>query len=176
MPDASVSEQTGQSSPAARAKGYSPRGFRVVLAIYLVVVVSFIAWTAQLVIGQMFFENAVPTPGERLPALPLACETGLKELGGALEPALRASLWAKDEEAATSQFEAILATPWQKVGDVERACAADPAGAAAYAAMVRERRAQEGWARRHARETIAAAGASRRFLPTESAPRDDVSR
>jgi hypothetical protein len=141
------------------------RGLRVVLAAYLVVVVAFIAWTTLIVVRQIFVDARVPSRGEVLPPLPYACEAGLRELGDALDRGLQAAIWADDEETAARRFAEAIEPSWRKQSSIAESCSGDQAATAAYAAIVRERRVQEGWARRHARETVLAAGGARRFLP-----------
>lgn len=158
------------------ARAGSKRGFRIVLWLFLSVLISFVVWTAQIVIRQIFVEGAVPTRAERLPPLSPPCETGLLALGQALDVGLQAGLWADDEESAMRRFDQAIAEPWSKQAAVEQACNGDAVAKSAFAAMMRQRRVQEGWVRRHARETISAAGGARRFLPVESPPRRDVSR
>lgn len=158
----------------ARPASYS-RAFRVVLGVFLAVTVGFIVWTSTGVIRQIY-AHAIPSRAERLPPLAPACETGLQRLGVALDQGLKASLWSDTEEAAAAGFERAIAPEWRNEADVERACSADITAKSAFAAMVRQRRVQEGWVRRHARETLAAAGGAWRFLPVESRSAEHISR
>lgn len=165
-----------EAPPARDTRGESKKGFRVVFAAYLAVTIVFIALTATVVVQQIFVDGDVPSRGDRIPPLAHACESGLRALGDSLDRGIREALWSNDEESATRRFEAGIAGAWQHQAEVEHACSTEPAAKVALAAMLRQRRIQEGWARRHARETIAAAGVARRFLPVESAPPRDVSR
>lgn len=152
-------------------------GFRWVFVPYLVVLVSFIVWTAYVVIRQIWAEPVPPrAPDAASAPVTPDCRAGLSTLGGALDRGLRAALWADDEDGAHRLFEAALAPEWSAVDGVERACGADIASRDAFAAMTRQRRVQEGWARRHARDTAETAGGARRFLPVESPPPRHVSR
>lgn len=153
-------ELPDEQTPRPRGK----KGFRLVFAAYLAITIPFIVWTALLVIRQVF-DDRVPSRGEVLPALPAECEAGLRELGSSLDTGLRAAMWSDDEESAARRFTASIDPVWKDREKVERACRGDIAGTGAYAAIVRQRGVQEGWARRHARETVAAAGGARRFLP-----------
>lgn len=168
--------EPSEATPARDTRGDSRKGFRVVFAAYLAVTMAFIALTAMVVMQQIFVDDSVPSVGDRIPTLAPACESGLRDLGASLDRGLREALWSVDEETAAHRFQLGIAGAWQHQAAVERACSNDPAAEVALAAMLRQRRIQEGWARRHARETIAASGVARRFLPVESAPPRDVSR
>lgn len=153
------------------------RGFRWVFVPYLAVLVSFIIWTAYVVIRQIWAEPTTGQgPTDPTPVVTPECRAGLASLGSALDRGLRAALWADDEDGAHRLFEGALPPEWTGVDAIERACSADIGSRDAFAAMTRQRRVQEGWARRHARDTAETAGGARRFLPVESPPPRHVSR
>ena len=140
-------------APSERAPGTPPPappmgpGQRVILVGYLAVLLTFIAWTSAVVVPQIFANDPKVGPHVSEP-----CARELRALAQALDRGLRASLWARDEEDAATRFRHAVDPDWDRGNEAARACGG-PGEADALSAVIRQRRIQEGWARRHARET-----------------------
>jgi hypothetical protein len=121
-----------------------------VYAAYLALATAFVLWSTKLLIWPLF---GLEAPAERAtnPA-GAACAEAIRPLARALDRALAASAASHGQTEASTSFRAALSPEWDHEEAARQACAADKSGLDAYAALMRLRRVEEGFAERQAVE------------------------
>ena len=134
------------------------RGKRYTMAAFVTFAAVFVGWSAVQVIRGVFglgvpalaargarggqlegADRPVPLQGD--------CARGLARLSGAVDRGVARASPARDEAEAATAFRLALSPEWDGAADVEGLCSAQPQGRDAYAALMRFRRAGEGYAR-----------------------------
>ncbi len=124
------------------------RAKRYVAAAFVTFAAIFVGASGLQLVGAVFGTNA-PVRGETpAPLSRGSCAQSLLGLSRAVERAIAVSLHAADEAHALETFSSSLSPEWDREKAVESGCAAEPRGRDAYAAVLRLRRAGEGFARR----------------------------
>jgi hypothetical protein len=117
-----------------------------VYGVFLAFASAFVLWSAKLLIWPLF---GLDTPAERRAApAGVACAEQIRSLVRALDRAMAAASASRGQAEASAMFRAALSPEWDGEESSRRACAADPNGLDAYAALMRLRRAEEGFVER----------------------------
>lgn len=114
--------------PAAKP---NKRITRVVYGSYVALTTVFVGLLIVEVSGQVFAEEP---PGA---ALSPACASGIKELYGGVDRGIVVGLGAEDVDLAVARYRQTRDDEWKGKAAVEAACAADPRGSDAMAALAR---------------------------------------
>lgn len=115
------------------------RGRRYGTLVVLVVAVAFVLSSTYQIAVAVF-----SLPGSAPGAAPSrACADGVRSLAAALDRASAKASLEHDSAGIDAAFARELDPEWSGAAATERTCGADPAGAEAYAALLRLRRAHE---------------------------------
>ncbi len=116
-------------------KAKSRRTTRAVYAVYIALTAAFVISNIWQV-GLTLFGDA---PHEAVAQGP--CRAGIEELSGALDRAAKAAVEARDDADAERRYSEARRPEWDRYEEVRRACAAQPRGVDAMAALTRLERA-----------------------------------
>jgi hypothetical protein len=122
-----------------------------VYGVFVAFAAAFIVLSGRNVIWGVFGLDAEPAPAGA-PA-GRVCGEKIAALAHALDRGVAAAAGAHTEPEAMARMRAALAPEWEAEADSSAACAADPHGAAAWAALLRLRRAEEVAVARHVAQT-----------------------
>jgi hypothetical protein len=124
----------------------SRRGRSIVSALFVGVVSVFIVITTVQLGRGVFGQNASKANGGI--TLPAACIAGISRLAPALDRALAVASPIADENASLAAFAGATLPEWNDSQIIEQSCNATPEGQEAFAAVLRLRRAEEGFLHR----------------------------
>jgi hypothetical protein len=116
-----------------------------VSGLVLLVATAFVLSSAWQLTRAVFLNS--PPSGPADPRL-VRCSERLRPLASALDRAADHASAQLEAASAMRAFDAALDPEWQGIGEAERICGESPAGAEAYASLLRLRRGLEGHARR----------------------------
>ena len=125
-----------------RSAGVRRRVTSLVYAAYVAFTIGFILLCTKSIMAGVFHPEHPQTLDTRAGK---ACADGVRTLAAALDRGMIAAVSARDEVAASSAFQQAIASDWEREASVGTECKADPRGADAFAALLRLRRAQEGF-------------------------------
>jgi hypothetical protein len=130
-------------------------GRRIIISAFITLATVFIGLSAIQIIPAALGVSRDDGPifGKAAP-LSAACVSGVSRLNAALDRGAASVVTnsAAKEDEASAAFRASLSPEWDGAAAVESACASEPRGRDAYAALVRLREAREHAARRDAVE------------------------
>jgi hypothetical protein len=134
-----------KDSPAERARRTKRRVSSVVYAVYVAVTSAFILLSIKALMDGVFHEPETGSPAAVVASTGKACADGVRTLATALDRGMAAAATAKDEPGAKASFERAISPEWDREAAVGTDCKTDLRGADAFAALLRLRRAEEGF-------------------------------
>jgi hypothetical protein len=155
-------EAGGDTTPRARRLAR-----RIVFGSFLLLATTFIVSSAWQLIAGIYAPAPAPviTDGAGVRDEARACGDGIAKLSSALERGFLAASTKDDEASALRTLAEAMQPEWAQRAAVEDACATQPRGQDAFAALLRLKLAEEGFVRRQIVEIAPVRRDVRAYLP-----------
>jgi hypothetical protein len=138
---------------------------RLVFGSFLLLATAFVVSSAWQLIAGIYAPGPVVIAPAGAPEEARACSDGIARLSTALERGFVAASTKDDEVSALRTLAEGMQPEWTEQAAVEKACAAQPRGQDAFAALLRLKLAEEGFVRRQIVEIAPVRRDVRAYLP-----------
>jgi hypothetical protein len=161
-PDAPIDPDAPADAARTRARRLARR---LVYGSFLLLATAFVVSSAWQLIAGIYAPAPVVIAPAGAPAEARACSDGIARLSSALERGFVAASTKEDEASALRTLADGMQPEWADQPAVEQACATQPRGQDAYAALLRLKLAEEGFVRRQIVEIAPVRRDVRAYLP-----------
>lgn len=145
-------ESDGTTPAEARRLAVQKRVRSLVYGAYTAFAIVFILLSVKALVAGVFHTDGTPLGGGPATPTEKTCADGIRALTAALDRAMVAAAAKHEDAEVRAAFGAALSPEWDGEARLGEICRSEPRGADAFAALLRLRRAEEGFLGRQVAE------------------------